>query len=59
MQKKDIGSVEVKVSEGNPDGGAPRGAGVVLKGRRTVCETTGEVLIFAREARVDWLVGSA
>ena len=52
-------SVEVMVSGRNPDGGAPRGAGVVLKGRRTDCETTGEVLIFAREARVDWLVGRA
>ena len=39
--------------------GTARGAGVVLVGLRTVCETTGKVLIFALEARVDLLVGSA
>ena len=40
-------------------GRTARGAGVVLVGQRTVCETTGKVLIFALEARVDLLVGSA
>ena len=54
-----MNSFEVTVAGGNPDAGTPRGAGVVLKGRRTDCETTCEVLIFARAARVDWLVGGA
>ena len=39
--------------------GAWRWVGTQKVGQRTVCETTGEVLIFARVARVDWLVGGA
>ena len=54
-----MNSFEVTVAGGKPDGGTPCGAGVVLEGRRTDCETTDGVLILARAARVDWLVGGA
>ena len=43
---------------GRKDGGTARGAGVVLEGQSTVCETTGVVLILALGGRLDWLVGS-
>ena len=35
-----------------------RGAGVVLEGQSTVCETTSEVLILALGRRLDLVVGS-
>ena len=43
---------------GRKDGRTARGAGVVLEGQSTVCETTGKVLILALGRRLDWLVGS-
>ena len=47
------------VLDGVLDGRTARGAGVVLEGQSTVCETTGVVLILALGGRLDWLVGSA
>ena len=45
--------------DGALGGRTARGAGVVLEGQSTVCETTGEVLILALEAGVGWLAGSS
>ena len=40
-------------------GRIPRGAGLVLEGRSTNCETAGEALILALEAGVGWLAGGS
>ena len=47
------------VLDGVLDGRTARGAGVVLEGQSTVCETTGKILILALETGVGWLAGRA
>ena len=44
---------------GSLGGRIPRGAGLVLEGRSTDCETAGGALILALEAGGGWLAGGS
>ena len=44
---------------GKLDGRVPRGAGLVLEGRSTDCETAGGALILALEAGTGWLASGS